>query len=125
MLGIMTVCKTYNKGPKAAANSANCDLYEKLFDLIFSKDLIILVRWMPLHLKQGDELSVGVSLPDVIANGHADRLAKEAAASVQLSHANTSQYMHYSRLVSRLQKRLATILLYIPTRKTVRREEGA
>jgi hypothetical protein len=68
-------------------------------------------------------LPVGVSSLDVIANDHADRLAKEAAASVQLSRAHTSHYIYYSTLVGRIQRRLATILLYLPRRETIRKEK--
>ena len=72
---------------------------------------------------RGDVLPDGVSPLDVIASDHANRLAKEAAASVQLSNAQTSQYLHYSSLVARIQKRLATILLCLPNREKKRKEK--
>jgi hypothetical protein len=95
------VFKTYNKGRLAASNSVNCDLFAELFDLIATKHLLIKVRWMPAHLSTTDELPTGVSSVDVLANDHADRLAKEAAAVIQLSKAVTCQYIYNAKLVGK------------------------
>jgi hypothetical protein len=84
---------------------------------MYTNAIKISVRWMPSHLKEGDERPVGVSELDVLGNDQADLLAKEAAKAVELSHASTLQFLHYTKLVSKIQNRLATILLYLPRRE--------
>ena len=44
------VYNTYNRGPKAASNSANCDLYRELFGIVVQKGILLTARWMPSHL---------------------------------------------------------------------------
>jgi hypothetical protein len=114
--------KTYNAGPRAGANSANCDLFEEVFSLICTKALRISMRWMPSHLKDGDELPEGVSALDVVSNDHADRLAKEAADAEEISSAIATPYLYNVTLTTRIQRRLATIMLYLPHREKKQRQ---
>jgi hypothetical protein len=113
---------TYSAGPKAGANSANCDLFEELFSHICTKTLRISMRWMPSHLKDGDQLPDGVSELDVVSNDHADRLAREAADAEEISAAIATPYLHYVTLTTRIQRRLATIMLYLPAREKKQRQ---
>jgi hypothetical protein len=46
------VWKTFSGGPRNGANSANCDMYEEVFRLIYDKAIKIKVRWMPSHLRE-------------------------------------------------------------------------
>ena len=108
---------TFNKGPKAGANSANCDLYREIFNVIYDKMLRVHVRWMPSHKGEGDSLPEGVSNFDVYANDRADTFAKEAAKSWQLPLAVSINFLHYASLVGNIQRRLATIMVNLPSRE--------
>jgi hypothetical protein len=88
---------------------------------MYTKVMKISVRWMPSHLKEGDVRPDGVSELDVLGNDHADKLAGEAAKAVELSNADTCQFINYTRLVGRVQNRLATILLHLPRREHIRK----
>ena len=65
----------YNKGPVAQANSANCDLYKRLYDITVQKAIRLTIRWMPSHLKDDDPLPSGVTRIDVLSNRLADKYA--------------------------------------------------
>ena len=110
------IARTFNGGPKAGADSANCDLYKELFHIIFEKALKLTVRWMPSHLK-GETRPVGVSELDVAANDHADDLAGIGAELVQLPNSVTTPYLFYVRQIKHIQKRLATVAMYFPNRE--------
>ena len=49
------VFRTFNGGPAAGVNSANCDLYGEIFKLIYDKALDVKLRWIPSHLKENRE----------------------------------------------------------------------
>ena len=80
-------------GPKAGANSAKCDLYKELYQIIDDKTIELTVKWMPSRLKEGDPRPKGVSELGVIANDHADQLARKAADLVQSPILVTSNYI--------------------------------
>ena len=40
----------YNKGPKEAAFSSNCDLFREVIQIIYKKAPKVTVKWMPSHL---------------------------------------------------------------------------
>ena len=114
----LNVKRTYNKGPRAAANSSNCDIYKLIFDIIYDKGLRVGVRWMPSHLGLGidDPRPEGVSHLDVLSNDRADHYAAEAAGNVQLPKSITSPHIHHIKLTKYIQRRLATILISLPAR---------
>jgi hypothetical protein len=64
------------------------------------------MRWMPSHLKDGDELPEGVSELDVASNDHADRLAREAADAEEISAAIATPYLYNVTLITRIQRRV-------------------
>ena len=113
------VYKTYSKGPKSAKNSSNCDLYEKVFKMQYDKALEIKVRWMPSHLGLGlnDPRPNNVSHLDVLANDRADHFAGLAAEQVQVSNPISTNHIYYIKLVKIIQRRLALIILNLPTRE--------
>ena len=55
-------------GYSSAQNSANCDLYKNIFDLVANRRQVIEVRCMLSHLNDGDARPEGVSWHDVMAN---------------------------------------------------------
>ena len=115
----LNVEQTYNKGHNAAINSNNCDLYKIIFDNIRDKHLILTVRWMPSHIKDGKKVRPSsVSDLDILANDKADELAGEAAELYQLPNAIANNIINNYLLVQRIQKRLASILLWLPTRES-------
>ena len=63
-------------------NSANCDLYDKIFLNIRVKQIELSVRWMPSHLgkEASSERPPDVSHFDVLANDKADFYAGLAAS---------------------------------------------
>lgn len=120
------VSNIYNKGKTSAMNSANCDLYCELFDLLKTMDIDLQVRWMPSHLGTGksDPRPDFVSHYDVLANDQADEHAKAAAQTAQLPKPVATNYIYYVSLVVRIQKRLATILLNLPPRQREKEEKS-
>ena len=76
----------YHKGVNAAINSASCDLYKHIYQLIDSKHIQLSVRWMPSHLGhlEQDVRPSDVSHFDVLANDQADFHAGEAASRAQI-----------------------------------------
>ena len=106
----------YNAGPKLAKLSSNCDLYHELFQLVFRKGLLVTVRWMPSHLKPEDPRPLGVSEVDVIGNDWADKYAKVAAETVQVSAQVAKDCIYYYKLVKRIQKRMVCIIMNLPER---------
>jgi hypothetical protein len=107
-------------GPNACTTSSNCKLYADLFTMIREKSVKLNIRWMPSHLKDlGDALvlPIGVSMVDVHGNDQADLLAGMSADDFKLANAVTKGHIHYVKLVSKIQRRLATILIHLPSRK--------
>ena len=62
----------------------NADLFYEVFSIIEYLRLKVLVRWMPSHLDKNpqSEWPNHVSWFDVRANGHADKLADDAAEAL-------------------------------------------
>jgi hypothetical protein len=76
---------------------------------------------MPSHTKDHKHKMVcGVSDFDILANDLADSMADAAAARFQLPKAVYSTPIHYYKLIKRIQRRLATILINLPERKVER-----
>ena len=115
-------CEMFNKGPIAAARSANHDLFKLVFLCISSNHLQVTVRWMPSHLQdklRADEhfqIPDGISLNDVTGNQWADDLAGQSATSYELPLNITTPYLYYKNLTRRIQKRLVVILCSLPNR---------
>ena len=127
----LNVETTFLKGPQLAVNSSNCDLWEECFKLISDKSLNITVRWMPSHLKEGKKKRpLSVSDDDITCNDFADELANKAAlrASSTIPKPIATNIIYYSNLVTRIQKRLATIIMHLPARghnKDLQKSQGA
>ena len=116
----LNVHETFVKGPQSAVNSANCDLFEEVFEHIRVKNLNITTRWMPSHLSEGKKVRPPeVTDRDIECNDHADNLANIAAAKASLSIPRpiATNIIYYSSLVVRIQKRLANIIMHLPARE--------
>jgi hypothetical protein len=116
---------TYNSGPEAGDFTVNCDLYDEIFSSARRKALELSVRWMPSHLKEGDERPAGVSWADVKGNDHADKLARSAADKHQVPKQMSTDYLYYVSLVAKIQKGMAAIIVSLPDRKREDREATA
>jgi len=116
------VFEIFNKGASAAVNSANCELYGDVFSLIRGKNLAVTVRWMPSHLDEDDapQPPEDVTELDIVGNGQADKLAGKAAELHKLPNSVAVPYMIIAKRIRNVQKRLATILLYLPERRSLR-----
>jgi len=116
------VLRTFNGGPAAGVNSANCDLYGEVFQIIYDKAIKINVRWIPSHIKEKldsgelQALPEGVSMRDVLANDNADQLAAKAAEEFKLPINITTPYIFQVKRIKKIQVRLTTIGLYLPQR---------
>ena len=111
------VAVSFNKGPKHCVNCINCDFYKIIFDHIQVKQLSVSVRWMPSHLVKGvKKRPADVSNEDIVANDKADELAEQAAKLVQLPNGIACNYINHAHKISKIQNRLATILLFLPIR---------
>ena len=71
---------------------------------------------MPSHLKDEDELPLGVSRGDVHGNRLADDLAGQAAKHFALPLHITGPYLYYVSLTKKIQHRLTTIFINLPSR---------
>jgi hypothetical protein len=119
----MSLTLSFNGGTRSAVNSANCDLWEKVFRHISTKKLTVEVRWMPSHLKDGKKVRPeSVSDRDIEANDKADELARLAADLIQVPLPIATNYIHYVELTSIVQKRLATIIMNLPARVHTKKE---
>ena len=125
----LNVHDVYNAGAKAAMNSANCDLYKEIFNWISFKQVQLEVRWMPSHLGLGvdDERPSDVTHFDVLANDQADHHAGKAADLAQVPDCIAANHIYYIDLITKIQKRLAVILISLPQRqaKKVEKEKAA
>jgi len=117
--------KAYKNGPQAGELSVNCDLYHEIFESASRKSLRLSVRWMPSHLKDGEERPSSVSVLDVKGNDHADKLARVAADKHQVPLQVSTDYLFYVSLVAKIQRRLAAIIVSLPDRKREDREATA
>ena len=85
------------------------------------------VRWMPSHLEEADSSKVrpaDVSDLDIDGNSHADKLAGQAAELVLLPNAVAVPIMIIIQRLYHVQKRLATILLFLPDRQTYKKRKN-
>jgi hypothetical protein len=115
---------TFYEGPAAGVNSNNSDLWKEVFDFIVAKDLSVSVRWMPSHTKDNQKKwCEGVSAIDVEANDMADKYAGEAAQKYELPNPVTCGPIYYYKLIKKIQKRLATIIMNLPDRTIDRKEK--
>jgi len=115
------VFKNFNGGPSHAVNCSDCDLYDKIFKIIQTKQIHLSVRWIPSHLKDGIKVRPdNVSDLDIEANDKADELAGEAAARCTIPQSIAINHIYYVHLVKNIQERLATILLCLPHRDAVK-----
>jgi len=112
----------FNKGEAATLKSANCDLFRDIFEAIRIKCLQVTVSWMPSHLTDDDPLPEGITRRDLLGNRQADRLAGDAARSVELPPAVTTPVLYYHGLVRRIQRRLIDILINLPSRQKVSKD---
>jgi hypothetical protein len=106
----------FNGGPAHAQHSTNEDLFNELYQLTIDKRILLKVRWMPAHLKDSDRWPHDVSRKDICSNRHADKHAGLAAIEFQLPREVASPVIKYSGIVSKIQKRLATIIMNLPGR---------
>jgi hypothetical protein len=109
---------TFQKGISGARKCINKDILVEAFEVIDRKRLTVTMQWMPSHLSpESTELPAGTSMHDVIANGFADRYAKEAADRFNIDLGIASTVLCDASLVKRIQLRLATIICHLPNRK--------
>ena len=94
----------------------NSDMFDKIFQLIDSKALKALVRWMPSHLKDEDPLPPSITRVDVLGNRQADLLAGQAATRVQVPLHVSTPIIYYYGLTRRLQRRFIDIICNLPSR---------
>ena len=117
------VSDSFNAGPKHCSSTNNCDLFHVLFRTIYNKALDFRVRWMPSHLLENPKKGVftGVSLTDLYGNQQADSQAGEASkeASRVIPVEDATAIIFNLRLVVRIQRRLAAILMSMPDRPKV------
>ena len=109
----------FDKGPKEAAFSSNCDLFRETFQIIFNKALKVTVRWMPSHLdtKPNVVRPSDVTDSDIVGNKFADEYAGLSAEAFQVPLNIAIQCKYYYKLVKRIQKRIIAVISNLPERK--------
>ena len=105
----------------AAYKTNNCDLYAEIFETTVKKAIRLSVKWMPSHLDVEQPLPPHVPLMDVKGNSQADRLAGIAAKRFALPLHVTAPVLYHKSLIKRIQHRLATSLLFLPSREKDRK----
>ena len=113
----LPLVRVYNNGRLAAANSANCDLFEEIYKHIDNKQLTVSVRWVPSHLGIDDERPACMSLKDWHGNDRADNMASEAAKPVQLPNRVAFPFLFMAKRIYQIQSRLVVIISNLPHRK--------
>ena len=102
---ILNVLDTYNEGPKAGANSSNCDLWREIFLIIYSKAFLASVGWMPSPLEAKGKLPPQDVFPSAVeASVSADRYTAQAAVKFQIPHAATVSFLYHAKLIKKIQK---------------------
>ena len=114
------VADVYNGGPQAGAESSNCDLFNKLFQLCIAKGIILNVRWMPSHLKLTDDRPPGISDTDMMSNGHADEQAGFASLECKVPTDLANEYSETYDLASIIRKRILAIVRNLPARDNIK-----
>ncbi len=107
---------TYNKGPQAGYLSINADLYHQIFSIAYDKAIVLTVRWVPSHLLEEPTKGVYscISYHDMLGNSHADSFAGEACRVHCVPLNVSAPIVYYIMLCTRIQHRLATILVNLP-----------
>ena len=99
-------------------------MYKELFMHIRVKQLSVQVRWMPSHLKDGVKVRPSDTTDlDIEGNDKADSLADTAASFLKIPDHAAKKYIKHASLVITIQKRLATILMYLPKRTKIHEEK--
>ncbi len=107
---------TYHAGPNSGYRNINCDLYSKIYSLIFEKAIQLSVTWMPSHLDTKTERPAHVMELDIQGNAHADTHCKDMARIVCVPLNVSAPVLYYYAIIKRIQHRLATILINLPHR---------
>ena len=73
---------------------------------------------MPSHLDPNlsDTFPEGITRVNVLGNDFADKEAGSAAGTFRVPLAVATEYMYYTHLISRIQKRLVAIIMSLPNR---------
>jgi len=115
--GVVTVCsdslvnvKIFEKGLLFASATTNGDLWRRIESAISSKRLEFRLHWVQGHL---DTVAPVCDFPEiyVAANLAADIFADKAASRCQLAPSSSSQVLFRTKLVKRIQLRLARIVI--------------
>ena len=115
--GVVTVCSDslvnvqfFKKGLLFASATTNGDLWRRIESAISSKHLVFRLHWVQGHL---DTVALVRDFPGiyVAANLAADVFADKAASRCQLAPSNSSQVLFRTKLVKRIQLRLARIVI--------------
>jgi hypothetical protein len=115
--GVVTVCsdslvnvQIFEKGLLFASATTNGDLWRRIESAISSKHLVFHLHWVQGHL---DTVAPVRDFPEiyVAANLAADIFADKAASRCQLAPSNSSQVLFRTKLVKRIQLRLARIVI--------------
>ena len=108
--------------------SLNADLFKEIYEKRDLKNLGIVVKWMPSHLKTKPEKYKikpdWVTERDIHFNDIVDKAAERAALQHAIQDANvTTRIKQYRKLVVDIQKRLANIIMSAPDRKVLPKDK--
>ena len=108
----------FNKGKEFALMSANSDLWHRLFHVIESKHLDVLLKWIPSHVDQKPCKADKYNLEPfhIYGNVCADFFADKAATHFQIDSAVSSVVVDYANLVGMVQRRMVAVLASQPPR---------
>ena len=118
---LTTYLKTYNKGPKAGANGSNGELRKEIFFTVYTKALLLKLRWMPFQLKEKEGPPPDdISIFDITANVIADTYAGQAAPRLRIPDEATASCLYHAKLIQKINRILSCILMNLPSRKVAK-----
>ncbi len=91
--------------------------FKQIFDFIEHRNLTVVLRWMPSHLKPYDVRPPDVSHLDVVGNHFEDIEAGNAADRYRVEVNAAFQFFHWRNLAMKVQRRMVAIVQNLSERE--------
>ena len=115
----------FELGRDSCMRSVNSDMWEALFDIIASKELVVKLTWIKSHWNVGMAEQYPLHPIDLLGNTIADKLADAAASQYRVLHNDSMDLLFYYELIRKIQARALTILsIVIPSNVVVARPKS-
>ena len=111
----------YLDGYDACMKSQNADLWEEVFDILRTRNVVLSLVWIKAHVDTPEEATRhNLSYMHILGNEFADRLAERAATAYEVAYQDSVDLLWYYATLRKIQARLLVILAsIIPERSAV------